>query len=143
MGNNCLLELDFAIDDTGNVAPTHAQAYKGLGDWARACYDTPVARADVTGSGNVYNMSFTQTQVDRFIVQEIVEQGERVRAWELALQTSDGVWHSFSNGTVIGHKQIVLGTAMSAVAASLTITSSVAAPALEAFQVFSPCPTTY
>eukprot|EP00045_Choanoeca_perplexa_P002682 m.25937 g.25937 ORF g.25937 m.25937 type:complete len:555 (+) comp11647_c0_seq1:3-1667(+) len=143
VGNNCLLELDFAIDDTGNVAPTHAAAYKGLGDWSRACYDTPVASADVGASSNVYNMSFTQTQVDRFILQEIVEQGERVRAWSLDLQTSDGVWHPFGNGTVIGHKQIVLGTSLSAVGASLTISSSVAAPAMEAFQVFSPCPTSY
>ena len=143
MGNNCVLELDFAIDDTGNVAPNHAQAYKGLGDWARACYGTAVAEADVHTSQNVYNMSFSQTEVDRFILQEVVEQGERVRAWTLDLQTSDGVWHPFGKGTVIGQKQIVLGTALSAVGASLTISSAAAAPAMAAFQVFAPCPSSY
>lgn len=138
------MELDFAIDDTGNVAPAHAQSYKGLGDWARACYGTPIAHAALPAGSMVYNMSFGQTPVDRFIIQEVVEQGERVRAWSLAVESSSGGWQHFGNGTVVGHKQIVLGTAVAdAVGASLTISSAVATPAMEAFQAYAPCPSSY
>lgn len=48
VGQNAVMELDFAIDLDGLVDPTHAQRYKEFGDWIRACYDTPIART----SGN-------------------------------------------------------------------------------------------
>ena len=45
VGANSVMELDFAIDRTGNIDPTHAQRYHEFGSWIRACYDTPVAQA--------------------------------------------------------------------------------------------------
>ena len=39
------MELDFAIDRTGNVAPAHAALYEAFGNWRRACYGTPLASA--------------------------------------------------------------------------------------------------
>lgn len=45
VGANSLLELDFAIDETGQVDPVHAAAYQAFGDWIRGCYGTPGAHA--------------------------------------------------------------------------------------------------
>ena len=38
-------ELDFAIDRTDNVAPSHATAYKQFGAWIHSCYGKPSASA--------------------------------------------------------------------------------------------------
>ena len=45
IGANTVMELDFAIDRTGQVAPSHAALYKAFGDWRRKCYDHPIAAA--------------------------------------------------------------------------------------------------
>lgn len=45
VGANGKLELDFAIDRTGNVHPTHAAAYAAFGGWIRSCYGTALAVA--------------------------------------------------------------------------------------------------
>eukprot|EP01083_Nonionella_stella_P289402 984789_1 len=38
VGSNGVLELDFGIDRTGNVAPDQYIRYKQFGDWIRQCY---------------------------------------------------------------------------------------------------------
>ena len=50
VGANAVLELDFAIDRTGNVAPNHVQLYKNFGDWIRSCYGTPLVRGSLPAS---------------------------------------------------------------------------------------------
>ena len=49
VGHNTVLELDFAIDRDGLVAPSHAALYKRLGDFIRTCYDaSPLAVGTTT-----------------------------------------------------------------------------------------------
>lgn len=51
MGSNGHLELDFAIDRTGNIAPAHAAAYAAFGAWQRACYGTALASGAIPAGG--------------------------------------------------------------------------------------------
>ena len=50
---NTVLELDFAIDRSGRVEPSHAALYKAFGDWRRSCYGTPVASGALNHTGAV------------------------------------------------------------------------------------------
>lgn len=59
VGQNGVLELDFAIDRQGRVNATHAARYKQLGDWVRGCYGTPLA--NTTASSNSATIQFAQT----------------------------------------------------------------------------------
>ena len=40
VGRNGVLEMDFAIDRTGRVAPKHAARYKEFGDWVKSCCES-------------------------------------------------------------------------------------------------------
>eukprot|EP00050_Salpingoeca_kvevrii_P006858 m.292192 g.292192 ORF g.292192 m.292192 type:complete len:631 (-) comp12583_c0_seq1:139-2031(-) len=139
VGNNGVLELDFAIDRTGNVAPDHAAAYKALGDWARKCYGSPIAKTN----GNNATLTLTLSQsatIDRVMLQEDLTLGQRVRSWTLETMASGGSWTKFANGTSIGHKRIQLGESATVTGVRLTIDSAVAQPAIMNFAIFAPCP---
>jgi alpha-L-fucosidase len=103
VGANGVLELDFAIDRTGQVHPAHAAMYQTFGDWIRSCYGTPLvsgrldggsgarqlvlSAADVNTAGNILELaqssnahiaagdSFT---FDRVMLREDLSLGQRV-----------------------------------------------------------------
>ena len=50
VGMNTVLELDFAIDRSGRLDPSHSARYKQLGDWIRTCYGKSIAAGAVTAS---------------------------------------------------------------------------------------------
>ena len=71
VGQNAVLELDFAIDRNGQVDPAHATRYKEFGDWIRSCYGKPVAST----SGNatqtlLLKMPTGSASIDRVWVRE-------------------------------------------------------------------------
>eukprot|EP01012_Entosiphon_sulcatum_P023067 TRINITY_DN28054_c0_g1_i1.p2 TRINITY_DN28054_c0_g1~~TRINITY_DN28054_c0_g1_i1.p2 ORF type:complete len:452 (+),score=93.83 TRINITY_DN28054_c0_g1_i1:50-1405(+) len=141
VGQNGLLELDFAIDRTGRVDPQHAARYKEFGDWIRACYGKPVATTSGTGT------SFTLTipkgsQVDRVIIQEDQSQGQRIRSYEVDVQLpGSSAWQSVATGSSVGNKRIQLfATPVTPALVRLTIPQSAATPVVSAFSAFSPCP---
>ncbi|EDQ89938.1 uncharacterized protein MONBRDRAFT_24875 [Monosiga brevicollis MX1] len=142
VGNNQVLELDFAINDTGNVPSDASAVYHALGAWARACYGMPVANMSGNSSSVLLTLPSPATPVDRFILQEDIDFDERVRQWHIDVQVETGDWMPFANGTAIGHKRIVLGSGPSSslTAARLTVDSAVASPVILAFAAFKPCP---
>ena len=92
VGNNGVLELDFAIDRDGLVHPAHAEQYKQLGSWIRACYGSPLANA--TANSTTATISFsTPVTIDRFMLQEAFEDGERVRSWSISVTLSSALNH--------------------------------------------------
>lgn len=76
------------------------------------------------------------------MLQEVFQYGERVRTWEIQVQTQgSSTWTAFANGTVIGYKQIILGNAHVITAARLNIIGSVASPLIATFAAFTTCST--
>jgi alpha-L-fucosidase len=142
VGQNSALELDFAIDPTGNVNATHAAMYAQFGDWIRACYGAPVAQA--SGNATLLYLALNgTTPVDRVVLQENIRLGQRVRAYSVdVLRRSSGQWQNLGSGTSIGHKTIVLSPSVipDGIEVRLNITSAVAQPIISNFGVFSPCP---
>lgn len=144
VGQNTLLELDFAIDRTGNVDPTHAAAYASLGSWIRSCYGTPLSATSGIGSVFVVELGGAAgATMDRVMIQEDTRQGELVRAYTIEYQApGSSTWTAFSTGTAVGHKRIDLGSGSAVVASRvrLTVTQAVGTPVVSFFGAFAPCP---
>ena len=65
VGSNAHLELDFAIDRTGNIAPAHAAAYSQFGAWIRSCYGNPLATGAIPAGSNSVTIDLPLSAVDR------------------------------------------------------------------------------
>lgn len=79
------------------------------------------------------------TAINRVLLQEHIELGQRVRDWSLAVRSA-GDWQYVASGTTIGHKRIVSFATTSADAVRLTIRDSRACPVLETIGVFTAPP---
>ena len=139
VGANGHLEVDFAIDRTGNVAPDHAALYAQLGAWITGCYGAPVATGALTPAATTVTVALPAGSVDRVALSEDITGGQFVIAYEVDAMVG-GAWVPFSKGTTIGAKKIDVapGGAAAATALRLTIVAAFApgAPAV-GVEVFS------
>ena len=144
VGSNAKLELDFAIDRTGNVAPAHAAAYAQFGAWIRSCYGTPVAMEHPTPGATIIELDFPGKQpalIDRIMMTEDLSYGQNVNGYTVEWLDASGLsWNAFSNGITIGNKRIDLGTAVNTTAVRLTVVSSLDTPHISTFAAFAPGP---
>eukprot|EP01083_Nonionella_stella_P184431 669495_1 len=109
VGSNGVLELDFGIDRTGNVAPDQYMRYKEFGDWIRQCYGKSLnsthAKA-MDGDNNMLKLEVMNSEsklFDRVMIQEDLMQGQRVRQFDITINGNRAV-----SSTVVGHKRILL-----------------------------------
>ena len=132
VGRNCVLELDFAINRDGLVEPSHAARYAELGAWIRSCYSKPIAATNGTMS-SAAPLVLTLPQpalVDRIVVQEKLELGQRIRNFTIESQARSGApWLPFGSGESVGHKRILLLENRTVVALRLRVVARIA-PAL-------------
>ena len=108
VGRNSVLELDFAIDMTGRVAPAHATIYEQLGDWIRSCYGQPlreVKHMTCSKEGCVLPLQVQGEAFDRAVVREDLSKGQRVLSYVIEAKTESG-WTALSSGQSIGNKRI-------------------------------------
>ena len=77
--------------------------------------------------------------INRIVLQEHVELGQRVRAWNVEARVA-GRWRQVFEGTTIGHKRIGRFAAVTADAVRLTIEDSRACPVIESLAVFTAPP---
>ena len=155
IGANTVMELDFAIDRTGQVAPSHAALYQAFGDWRRKCYGNPVATATLLPGSRSLELPLGAAGgggalMDRVVLQEALAvgtYGECVANYTLEVQLPGGAWAPFgvSGAHVIGNKRIELnaaapgavGPAMNATAVRFNVTREYCVPEV-AVSVFSP-----
>lgn len=76
VGSNAVMELDFAIDRTGNIDPTHATRYAEFGNWIRSCYGTPTASTPFTMTNSLTLDVPVAPLVDRIQIQEDISRGQ-------------------------------------------------------------------
>ena len=145
VGNNGVMELDFAIDRDGLVAPEHEALYRSLGAWIKSCYGTPVI---YDGSSNIQLNATTwqytialqghdanaTTTVDRVVMREDITHGQRVRSWKLMV---DKVM--VSQGTSIGNRRVTIFNTTQASTMTLTV-EAVDEPQWLQVDIFAPCP---
>eukprot|EP01083_Nonionella_stella_P289403 984790_1 len=91
VGSNGVLELDFGIDRTGNVAPDQYIRYKQFGDWIRQCYGKSLNSTHgkaMNGHNNMMELEVMDSDskmFDRVMIQEDLIQGQRVRAFDITI----------------------------------------------------------
>jgi hypothetical protein len=145
-----MLELDFAIDRTGNVNPAHVVQYAAFGNWIRSCYGNPVATMSGPAGATTLTLQplnpsspSAPVSVDRVMIREDQSFGQAVLSYRVDYQASaGGAWQNFSSGRVIGNKRIdvLSGGPVSAVALRLTLTSTADTTHISNFSAFSPGP---
>lgn len=144
VGAGATMEVDFAIDFTGNVNPQHAARYKEFGDWIRGCYGDgnhiPVSNTSTTGDVTEVILQ-KPSLIDRVVLQEDVTKGEVIVSYKIEVQTSgsQGRWLPFQKGLSVGYKRIALATKHFANVTQIRVTTkSVATPSLSVAP-FGPC----
>ena len=132
VGQNCVLELDFAIDTTGNVHPVQAQLYAALGSWVRNCFGSPIARS--REGGELYIPA--GDMFDRFILMEDQSLGERISSYSILVNGT-----VVGSGSAVGHKRIhVLPAPMNGPANVTLKLGGILPIMLRDFSAYRPCP---
>eukprot|EP00037_Helgoeca_nana_P011787 m.105977 g.105977 ORF g.105977 m.105977 type:complete len:306 (-) comp21053_c0_seq3:145-1062(-) len=141
VGRNGVLELDFAIDRTGKVAPTHETRYREFGAWIDSCYATPVASAAPGAGGDVTLPLPSGATVDRVVIREDQSHGQLIRSFVVEVLKGTA-WVPFVTGTGVGNKFIGVASAgvTGATSIRLRVTGSLAEPQLLQFAAFAACP---
>ncbi len=133
VGANGHLEIDFAIDRTGQLAPDHVAAYAAFGAWIEGCYGkAPLASGALAAGASVLTLPLGAAAgsgaIDRVVMTEDQSKGQFLISYLLEVQVG-GAWQAFSSGTTIGSKRIdVRGSGAVAGATALRFT------VLEAFE---------
>eukprot|EP00759_Apiculatamorpha_spiralis_P008892 PhF_6_TR1571/c0_g1_i1/m.2861/K01206/FUCA; alpha-L-fucosidase len=133
VGSNCVMELDFAIDRTGNIDPVHNQRYLEFASWISSCYGKPV----VSNQNGQPLLIPAGTSVDRVRIREDQTHGEAIRTYSIFCESK-----LLGNGTAIGARRIQLLSSNCTGPASVTIVlGGVPNLKLLEFSAFSSCPT--
>ena len=140
VGANGHLEIDFAIDRTGNVDPVHAAGYAAFGAWIRACYGAPLAQGALPAGATQFTLALPGgATFDRVALEEDQTAGQNIISYTVEAQVG-GAWQSFSGGVTVGVKRIDVGPAAvaGATAVRFTATAGYAAPTGLKLSVFAP-----
>eukprot|EP00039_Didymoeca_costata_P024254 m.9779 g.9779 ORF g.9779 m.9779 type:complete len:461 (-) comp4131_c0_seq1:25-1407(-) len=141
VGQNAVMELDFAIDRTGNIDPTHAARYQEFGDWIKNCYGKPVAATAGYMNQTTITLSVGGVTIDRVSVQEDIENGQRATNYTVEVQeVGQQSFSTFAQGSSIGNKHISVGTPVKATAVRFTLNDFYVSQPSISMAVFSPCP---
>jgi hypothetical protein len=74
------MELDFAVDRSGNIDPAHAARYKEFGAWIHDCYGYPYAQTKGFINSTVVELGLWSAQhgdeIDRLMLLEDLTYGE-------------------------------------------------------------------
>ena len=142
VGANGHLEIDFAIDRTGNVDPIHAAAYAAFGAWIRACYGTPVAAGALPAGASSFSVAVPAgATFDRVLLEEDQTAGQLIVAYTVEAIVG-GSPQPFSAGVTIGSKRIDVAAAAvaGATAVRVTVTQAYAQPTGLTLKIFAPQP---
>ncbi len=152
VGTGGFIELDFAIDRTGNVAPNHAALYAAFGAWRRACYSNPIASATMEpdgGSSLVLPLAAdgaSSVLLDRVVLAEdMAGLGQCVYGYSVEARPSPAApWAPFSAALTVGNKRIDIVRALNASHLRVNVSADTMCPGnargAVAVSAFSPIP---
>ncbi len=165
VGHNTNLLLNFAPDRSGQIHEFEALALRFMSEHLQKMFDDdlvqdqPAVASNSRGAGyeasnltdnndttywaapdNQHSSSIfieldRPQPVSHAILQEHIELGQRIRAWNLEARI-DGTWTTIFNGTTVGHHRIAQFNPIIADAIRLNITDSLAPPTLERLSVY-------
>ena len=139
VGANAHLELDFAIDRTGNVDPVHAARYREFGAWISSCYGTPVAAGALPAGASSFSVPVAAGVIfDRVELTEDQSLGQLIVAYTVEALVG-GAYQPFSAGVTVGKRiDIAAAPVAGATAIRVTVTQAYAQPTALALRAFAP-----
>lgn len=134
VGRNATLIIGLTPDTSGLLPSSDVERLSEWGKEINRYYDTPLI--STSGSGNQLVIDFAEAKViDRVIIQENINYGERVRSFKVDL-LKNGQWIEIGKGQSIGHKRIQKFDPVSCEAIRLVIEESEDVPEIRNFSVF-------
>ncbi len=135
VGRNTNMLLGIVIDDRGLVPDADVARIEELGKEIRKMFDEPLKR--ISGSGYEFVVKLdAPVFVDRVVIQEDIELGERILSYRLQGLTTDKKWIDISTGSCIGHKRIEKFEPIYTDQIKLIITEAKAEPKIRDFSIY-------
>ena len=105
-----------------------------FGKEIRRRFDRPIAQT--AGRGDAVELTLPQpAKIDHAIVMEDIEQGERIREYQVEGLVGPGTWRTLAGGQSIGHKRIEQFEPVEVAKIRLRVQKSVAEPLIRMFAV--------
>ncbi len=134
VGRGGVLLLNNTPDRSGLIPETDATRSLEFGAEVKRVFGVPVI--DTAGTGNEFELTLSSPrEVDRVVIAEEIEKGERVRAWVVE-GMKDGKWELLCEGKEVGHKRIAKFAACTPEKVRLRITESVGEPLIRSFGLY-------
>ncbi len=134
VGRGAVLLLNLSPDTTGAIPQADATRAADFGKALEADWGMPVSETQGEGVEFVIQPS-APLPIDRVIIQERIEEGERVRAYVVEALV-DGEWRSVATGSAVGHKRIERFSTVQAASMRVRITDSRGTPLISRFAIF-------
>ncbi|MFT4111227.1 alpha-L-fucosidase [Silvibacterium sp.] len=134
VGRGAQLMLNIPPDPSGLLPAADVASATAFGTEIRRRFARPIATTSGKGAQVTLQLA-SPTRIDTVILQESIEQGERVRAYTLEGRVN-GSWTTLGEGSAIGHKRIqpVASTVVDAV--RITVTKAAAEPEVRTLAVY-------
>ena len=135
VGRNCNLLLNAAPQPDGLILESEMKTYAEFGRRIKGRYANRLAAAE--GEGDRLELAIPKDSgpVNQVILAERIEQGERIRKFDLeALVAAE--WKKLYSGTCVGHKHIVRFDKAAASRLRLSVTASAAKPLIRDFSAY-------
>jgi alpha-L-fucosidase len=131
VGRGAQLVLGLAPDNRGLMPEVDVKRLQEFGAEVQRIYGTDLTKGRATGT---YANLAPNTQIDRVVLSEDLNEGQNVRAYSLKVRVGNE-WKEVSRGTTIGHKKIDIFPAVTTDAVRLDVLSSLNEPKLKRLTV--------
>jgi alpha-L-fucosidase len=134
VGHNSTLIIGLTPDANGLMPEADVKRLQEFGKEIKKRFDQPVASA--SGAGNRITLKLEKKQkINQLVLMEEIEQGERVRKFNVEGKTAQG-WKPIVKGSCVGHKFIYQFNDTEVSAVRLNITASAGEPQILSFTVY-------
>lgn len=105
VGRNSNMLVGVVINDKGLVPQADVSLMTDFGRKLKKRFDKPLATINDNLTEWVLELKSTD-KIETIVIQEQIQQGERVRAYHIEAQVN-GKWKKIASGSSIGHKRII------------------------------------
>ncbi len=135
VGRNCNFVIGEVVTSEGLVPAPDIERLAAFGKEVRRRYGTPAA--ETRGEGEVVELELpAPRRIDRIVLMEDIERGERVRGYVLEGLAGPDRWERLGAGSCIGHKRIETFEPWEVARVRLRVTESAASPAIRTLAAY-------
>ena len=135
VGRNATLIIGLTPDPDGLLPAGDEQRLKEWGEEINRRFGTPLVETQGRKQRLTLNLNEKQP-VNYCIIQEDITKGERIRQYKIEAKVN-GKWQTVCSGESVGHKRIAHFESVETTALRLTVTQSVALPAISYFSAYN------